>query len=156
RRDSLVFLIVGFAVGFAVLYFWTKQREPQIVSATPTRILLGSSSSGSAGGASSDDSQSQSPPVDPAEVQKLQDRIKANPKDFEALVALGNVDFDQKNFSEAADYYTRALDVRDDQNVRTDLGTMLFYSKRYDEAMTQLNKVLAVNPTHAQALFALG
>jgi cytochrome c-type biogenesis protein CcmH/NrfG len=153
RRDSLAFLIVGFTIGFAVFYFWTKQREPQIVSAMPTRLLLPSNSQT---GPTGPDAQGQTPPVDPAEVKQLQDRVKANPGDFEGWVSLGNIDFDQRNYSEAANYYTKALAIHDDLNVRTDLGTMLFYSKRYDEAMTELKKVLAVNPTHGQALFNLG
>jgi cytochrome c-type biogenesis protein CcmH/NrfG len=152
RRDSLVFLIIGFTIGFVAFYGWTKQREPQIVNAMPTRLVLPSNSAG--GGAQTD--AQQTPPVDPAEVQKLQARVKADPKDFEALVSLGNIDFDQKQYPEAADYYTKALAIHDDLNVRTDLGTMLFYSKHYEEAMTELRKVLAVNPTHAQALFNLG
>jgi tetratricopeptide (TPR) repeat protein len=151
RRDSFAFLIIGFTVGFVVFYLWTKQREPQIASAMPTRLLLPSNSP--EGGP---DTTSQTPQVDPVEVQKLQDRVKADPKDFEALVSLGNVDFDQRNYPEAASYYTKALAVHDDLNVRTDLGTMLFYSNRYDDAMVELQKVLAVNPNHAQALFNMG
>jgi len=153
RRDSFVFLIVGFTIGFSVFYFWTKQREPQIVRAMPTRLLLPADSATSDGPA---DPQPQTPPADPAEVQKLQDRVKANPKDFEALVGLGNIDFDQRNYPAAAEYYKRALVIHDDLDVRTDLGTMLFYSKHYDESMAELSKVLAVNPNHAQALFNLG
>jgi cytochrome c-type biogenesis protein CcmH/NrfG len=152
RRDSLVFLIIGFTIGFLAFYLWTKQREPQIVSAMPTRLLLPSNASNGA----PPDTQAQAPAVDPAEVKKLQDRVKADPRDFEALVSLGNVDFDQRNYADAAGYYTKALAIHDDLDVRTDLGTMLFYSNHYDEAMTELKKVLAVNPNHAQALFNLG
>ncbi len=152
RRDAWMFLLAGFSIGFAALYFWTRHREPQIVEAVPPRLVLPSASAP----AEPPEPQGQTPPVDLAEVQRLQDRVKANPNDFEAFVGLGNVDFDQRNYSEAAGYYTKALAIHDDANVRTDLGTMLFYSKRYDEAMTELNKVLAANPTHAQALFNLG
>jgi cytochrome c-type biogenesis protein CcmH/NrfG len=150
RRDSLPFLITGFAIGFAVLYFWTKHREPQIVEAVPPRLVLPSQAP------TEPPPQGQAPPVDLAEVQRLQDQVKANPNDFEALVGLGNINWDQRNYSDAVGFYTRALAVRDDPDVRSDLGTVLFYSKRFDEAMSQLNKVLAVNPTHAQALFNVG
>jgi tetratricopeptide (TPR) repeat protein len=33
---------------------------------------------------------------------------------------------------------------------------MLFYLKKYDESITELNSVLAKNPTHGQALFNMG
>ncbi len=150
RKDSLIFMAAGFAAGFAILYYWTRHREPQIVNATPARLELP---------ATSGPSPSQGTPVpavDMAQVQELQNKIKANPGDYDALVALANINFDQRNFSEAADLYIKALAVKDNPDVRTDLGTMLFYSDRYDEALTELNRVLAVKPTHAQALFNLG
>ena len=141
-------MLIGFALGFALLYFWTKHREPQIVSATPVPLQL--PSAGQAPPAPAP------PPVDMAEVQRLQDRIKANPKDYDALVQLGNVHYDQRNYSSAADLYQKALEIRDDLDVRTDRGTMLFYLNKYDEAMSELGKVLAKNPTHGQALFNEG
>jgi len=154
RRDSIVFLAAGFVIGFAVLYFWTKQREPEIVNAMPPRLILPSQSAETTEAPS--EPQGTTPQVDLAEIQKFRDRIKSNANDFEALVGLGNIDFDGRNYTEAADYYAKALAIRDDPNVRTDLATMLFYSNRYDEALNEINKVLAVNPTHAQALFNLG
>ena len=40
KKGSLLYLVVGFVVGFAGLYYWTKHREPQIVSATPLPIAI--------------------------------------------------------------------------------------------------------------------
>jgi cytochrome c-type biogenesis protein CcmH/NrfG len=158
RKDSVVFLIVGFAAGFAILFFWTKQRETQIVKDTPLPLsaaVLGGGADGAGAGAADDPSAS--PPVDMAQVQQLQDRIKTDPHDYEALVQLANINFDQKNYVDGADLYKKALDIRpDDDDVRTDYGTMLFYQKRYDDAIAELNRVLARQPTHAQALFNLG
>jgi cytochrome c-type biogenesis protein CcmH/NrfG len=155
RKDSVAFVIAGFAIGFGIFFNWTKHRAPQVLNAFPPRLVVPSASA-TPPEAPAGDPQGQPPPVDLAAVQKLQDRIKADPNDFDALVELGNVDFDQRNYPEAVTYYSRALAIHDDQNVRTDLGTMLFYSNRYDEAITELKKVLAVNPTHAQALFNMG
>ena len=145
RKDSLAFLVVGFVIGFAALYSWTKHREPQIVSATPVPFQPGQQA------------QSPAPPsVDMAQVRKLQDRIKSNPKDHDALIELGNINYDQRNFSDAAGFYKRALEVQDNLDVRTDLGTTLFYQDKFDEAIVELTQVLVRNPTHAQALFNLG
>ena len=71
RRDSILFVAAGFAVGFGALYFWTKQREPQIVNAIPSRLLLPSA----AAAPEPPEPQGQIPPVDMAEVQRLQDRV---------------------------------------------------------------------------------
>src|SRR5262245_21796409 len=150
KKGSLLFLVVGFVVGFAGLYYWTKYREPQIVSATPLRITV----PGSQGAAPQGPPP---PPVDMAQVQQLQERIKANPNDYDALVQLGNIHYDQRNYADAEGLYKKALAIRgDDLDVRTDLGTMLFYVNKYDEAITELNTVLAKNPTHGQALFNMG
>src|SRR5476651_1851236 len=103
RKDSMAFLIVGFAVGFAALFFWTKQREPQIVKDTPLPLAA------AAGFGATDASAQAAPPVDMAQVQQLQDRIKADPHDYEALVQLANINFDQKNYVDGANLYKKAL-----------------------------------------------
>jgi cytochrome c-type biogenesis protein CcmH/NrfG len=150
KKGSLLYLVIGFVVGFAALYYWTKYREPQIVSATPLPIAVP--------GAQGDTSQGPPPPpVDMAQVRQLQERIQANPSDYDALVQLGNIHYDQRNYADAEGLYKRALAIRgDDLDVRTDLGTMLFYLNKYDEAITELSAVLAKNPTHGQALFNMG
>jgi cytochrome c-type biogenesis protein CcmH/NrfG len=150
KKGSFLYLVVGFVVGFAGLYYWTKHREPQIVSATPLPIAIPSSQGAASQGPPP-------PPVDMAQVQQLQERIKGNPSDYDALVQLGNIHYDQRNYADAEGLYKRALAIRgDDLDVRTDLGTMLFYLNKYDEAITELSTVLAKNPTHGQALFNMG
>ena len=92
-----------------------------------------------------------------ARVQLLQDELKANPKNVEALAELGNIQFDQKNFKQAVDWYNKALDVRpDDVNLRTDLGTAMFYDNRFDDAIAEFKKTLETNSGHPQALFNIG
>ncbi len=107
--------------------------------------------------ASSSPGEPPPPPIDMARVQLLQDELKANPKNFEAMAEMGNIQFDQKNFKQAVDWYTRALDVRpDDINLRTDLGTAMFYDNRFDDAIAEFKKTLETNPAHPQALFNIG
>src|SRR5262249_13437352 len=80
-----------------------------------------------------------------------------NPKNFEALVELGNMQFDQTDYDAAAGWYRKALEVRPAEvDVRTDLGTALYYSKHIEEALAELKKSLELNPTHPQTLFNLG
>lgn len=151
RKQAWAFLLAGFAIGFGVLYTWTKQRAPEVLRAMP--LPAGTASQR----ASSTPVETPSPPIDMARVRLLQDELKANPKNVEALAELGNIQFDQKNFKQAVDWYTRALDVRpDDINLRTDLGTAMFYDNRFDDAIAQFRKTLEANPTHPQALFNIG
>ena len=149
RNQAWAFLLVGFAIGFGVLYTWTKQRAPEVVRSMPLPAGTASQRASSA--------EPPPPPIDMARVRLLQDELKANPKNFEALVELGNVEFDQKNFKQATDWYTKALDIRpDDINLRTDLGTAMFYDNRFDDAIAEFKKTLETNPAHPQALFNIG
>jgi len=93
----------------------------------------------------------------PVARQTLQEQIKTNPRNFEALTELGNMQFDQKNYKEAANWYAKAIDVRPDElDLRTDLGTALFYDNQFDAAIAQFKDTLARNPNHPQALFNIG
>ena len=83
--------------------------------------------------------------------------LKADPKNADTLVQLGNLYYDNKIYSQAIEYYTRALELRPkDVNVRTDLGTAYFYSGLNDKAVKEYEKSLAVDPNHANTLFNLG
>src|SRR5262245_11680477 len=119
QKQAWAFLLIGFAIGFGLLYTWTKQRAPEIVRTMP--LPVGSSNA-------SEPSEPPPPPVDMARVRQLEEEIKRDPKNFDALVELGNIQFDQKKFKDAAELYTKALDVRPGElNLRTDLGTAMFY-----------------------------
>jgi cytochrome c-type biogenesis protein CcmH/NrfG len=146
RKDSLAFLVIGFAIGFAVLYFWTQQRAPQVVRATPRPAPEEAARSEPA-----------PPPLDLARVRQLEERLKTNPQDFEALVELGNIHFDQMNYLDAANWYSKALQVQpNNANVRTDMATTLFYSQNFDGSIEEFKRALALEPAHPQALFNIG
>ena len=92
-----------------------------------------------------------------ARVKELTDKIKQNPRDFDSIVELANMDFDQKNYDDAIGLYKKALEIRPDVlNVRTDMGTAMFYLNRYDDAIATFQDVLKKDPKNAQALFNLG
>jgi cytochrome c-type biogenesis protein CcmH/NrfG len=150
-----LFLLIGFGIGFGGLYTWTKQRAPDVVRATPLAVdpNVPTDLSG-AGGSSADPAV---PPVDMARVQELTAKIKQNPQDFDSIVELGNINFDQKNFNDAINLYKKALEIRPNaQNVRTDMGTAMFYQNRFDEAIALFQETLKTDPNDAQALFNLG
>jgi cytochrome c-type biogenesis protein CcmH/NrfG len=153
RVQAWLFLMIGFGIGFAGLYTWTKQRAPDVVRATPMAVdphvpteLAGGRGAGDA-----------VPSVDMARVQELRAKIQGNPEDFDSLVELANINFDQQLFDDAIELYRRALQLRPDAvNVRTDLGTAMFYERRFDDAIAEFNVALKQNPTDAQTLFNLG
>ena len=155
RLQGWLFLLIGFGIGFGGLYTWTKQRAPDVVRATPLSVDPNVPTDLSGGNASG--GEAPSAPVDMARVQELTSKIKQNPKDFDSIVELANINFDQKNYNDAISLYKKALEVRPDQiNVRTDMGTAMFYQNRFDDAIAEFNEVLKADPKDAQALFNMG
>jgi cytochrome c-type biogenesis protein CcmH/NrfG len=156
RLQSFLFLLIGFAIGFGVFYTWEKERAPEIVRAMPIDVDPNVPTDLSASTAGSTP-EAAPPPVDMARVQELTAKIKQDPKDFDSIVELGNMNFDQKNYDDAIRLYQKALEIRPDAlNVRTDMGTAMFYQNRFDDAIAQFNEVLKSDPNNAQALFNLG
>ena len=87
----------------------------------------------------------------------LQDMIKKNPSNFEALVKLGNLYYDARQYPDAIGLYERALKIRPEvADVRTDLGTAYWYTGDSDKAIAEFQKSLKINPNHPGTLFNLG
>jgi cytochrome c-type biogenesis protein CcmH/NrfG len=155
RLQAWLFLLIGFAIGFGGLYTWTKQRAPDVVRATPLTVdpNVPTDLSGAGRGAA----EPPPPPVDMAHVKELTDKIKQNPKDFDSIVELGNLNFDQRNYDDAINLYKKALEIRpDDLMVRTDMGTAMFYQNHFDDAIATFEETLRRDPNNAQSLFNLG
>ncbi len=91
------------------------------------------------------------------ELIALRARLKANPSDLAALVALSDMYFDAGKFDEASGYYTRALALDpSNPDVRTDYATALHQTGHDLESLKQLDLVLAERPKFLQALFNRG
>jgi tetratricopeptide (TPR) repeat protein len=97
--------------------------------------------------------------VDPKLLEQYYlDRLNKNPSDFDSLVNLGNLVFDDgRRFLEAVDYYRRALAVKpNDANVRTDMGIALLGLGRRHEAIQAFQQAIVDQPDHALAHYDLG
>jgi tetratricopeptide (TPR) repeat protein len=152
RLRGFVFLLVGFIVGFAGIYTWTKQRAPAVVRATPLPVDPNVPTE-----ALNNPAEPPPPPFDEKRAKELGAKIKENPKDFDSILELADMNFDQKNYVDSISLYKRALDLRPDAlNVRTEMGTALFYQKRFDDALATFKESLRTNPNDAQTLFNLG
>lgn len=102
-------------------------------------------------------------PQDPA-VAKAMDqiveyrmRVEKDPNDVEAMVQLGNANLALKRFDHAKEWYERALTADPKRTeTRMDLAIALRFMGKTDEAIAELNKVLANDPKNAAALYNLG
>jgi tetratricopeptide (TPR) repeat protein len=76
------------------------------------------------------------------------------PKDFDALVTLGNVRFDAGDFAAAETFYGRALEVKPaSPDVRNDFGNTFFRRRPpdYRRAISEYRKAIALDPGHETA-----
>lgn len=87
----------------------------------------------------------------------LLDAVNKNPNDAEAVINLGNVYYDGKQYSEAIKFYQHALEINpQNADVRTDLGTAYWYVGDADRAIAEFKKSLKTRPNHPGTLFNMG
>jgi cytochrome c-type biogenesis protein CcmH/NrfG len=87
----------------------------------------------------------------------LEQAVKANPKDVQSWIQLGNVYFDTKQPQRSIDAYAKALELQpNNPDVLTDQGVMYRDLRAYDRAVANFAKANQLNPQHAQSLFNLG
>jgi TPR repeat protein len=92
-----------------------------------------------------------------AAIQQARERVNKNPKDLQALIFLGNANYDIQRYQEAADLYQKALELNSDNaQVRTDRATALYRLGRPKEAVDELTLALASDDHHENALYNLG
>ena len=95
-----------------------------------------------------------SPPMlkSPQEIQQLETLAKANPKNADAWIALGNAQMDAQRFAEAIISYQRSLDIDPKNvNVRVDMGTCYRGVGQPEKAVEEYRKAMKYDPRHAMA-----
>lgn len=90
------------------------------------------------------------------EIGQLEDVLKRDPNNLQALISIGNAYFDANQYNKAIDAYQRALKI-DPKNadVRTDMGIMYRSIKNYDSAVREFRQGAKDNPTHINSRFNL-
>jgi tetratricopeptide (TPR) repeat protein len=83
--------------------------------------------------------------------------LSKDPKDLDALRALGNIAYDQEKPEDAIRYYERFLEVEPgNKSVMTDLATMFLSARQTEKAIGIYEGVLEDDPSFFQARFNLG
>ncbi len=126
-------------------------------------IAVGGYQLGNAGGTtaspapSSAAAASATPTLDTAAVAALMQKIQANPKDTESLMALADEYYKVDDFTTATTWLEKLLAV-DATNVRAllALGAAQFNLGKMDEAKASWDKVVAVEPDNVEAHYDLG
>jgi len=91
------------------------------------------------------------------EINKLEDIVKSNPTNHEALLSLGHLLNDNGFYDRAIDKYETYLKGHaDNVDVIVDMGVCYFELKQYDQAIKVIKSALVINPKHQIANFNLG
>jgi len=91
------------------------------------------------------------------DIAQLEDLVKKDPNNYQALVQIGNDYFDLGEAQKSVDAYTRALAIKgDDPNVLTDMGVMYRQLKDFPKAIAAFRKAAAASPTHPQSRMNIG
>ena len=87
------------------------------------------------------------------QIATLKDQIARDPRDVNALAQLGNMYMDAAKFPDAIQYYERALAVREDPNLRIDLGICYKQNGQLDKALAAFRKSGEDAPGQWQPLY---
>lgn len=155
--QAYVLAVICLVVGIALGYFIRGSASP----AQPTVAASPEATSGGPNGPMGPGQlqaipQQQSAEVVAASAKPLIEALTANPDDWDKLVQLGNIYYDASVYPEAIAYYTRAVKIRPDANVLTDLGTAYFYTGDSKTALSTFDQSLKIDPKHPNTLFNIG
>lgn len=82
---------------------------------------------------------------------------KAKPGDYETIVKTGNAYFDSGQYETAEKWYLKALEIKEEVDIRTDLGTTFLERQNpdYDRAIKEFQTSLKSDPKHLPTIFNL-
>jgi len=87
------------------------------------------------------------------QISNLKQEIERDPNNVTALMQLGTMYMDAGKFPQAIEYFERALKIRDDPQVRTDLGICYRNNGDAEKSLAQFRQVVQRYPDQWQALF---
>lgn len=159
-RDNIVFTTCGLLLGLIIGTFLIGPRLAQ-KSASPEGAVPQASEAAASTPTSAPAAQAS--PMSGGNMQamnavreqlaSLKAAVERDPKNTDALIQLGNMYMDAAKFPQAAEYYERALVIREDASVRTDLGICYKQAGQLDKSVESFRKAVEDQPDQWQALF---
>jgi len=91
------------------------------------------------------------------EINRLEEVVKGNPTNYEALLQLGHLLNDSGFYERAIEKYKTYLkDHPDNLDVIVDMGVCYYELKKYDQSLEIIKRAVDKNPQHQIANFNLG
>ena len=90
-------------------------------------------------------------------IRTYQDVLKNDPGNLQALIGIGNIYMDSKQYPQAISHYEKALKIQPENvDVRVDMGTCYRNIDLPGKAVAEYKMGLTYQPNHANALANLG
>ncbi|HEU5453051.1 MAG TPA: tetratricopeptide repeat protein [Terriglobales bacterium] len=149
---AVVCLLLGVAVG----YFLRGSAAPAVTAAAAeTAQAPAGMTPGQIPGVGG--SGAMTPQMIDQSAQPMIEALKQNPNDVATLAKLGNLYYDSQLYQKAIEYYGHILKIQPENvDVRTDMGTAMFYLGDTDGALKEFDRSLSYNPAHPGTLFNMG
>lgn len=150
KRDTWVFTACGFALGIVIGSF--------LIGPHLAKPSLGPSGGVANAAEPAVQASAGAPPMAQMNAVReqlalLKQQVEKNPNDVTALVQLGNMYMDAAKYPQAAEYFERALAVREDPTVRTDLGICYKQAGQPEKAVQAFERAAGESPDQWQALY---
>jgi Flp pilus assembly protein TadD len=142
KPESLVFGIAGTFLGLIAGWLIGSQQPTTRAATTMAPATTSAPASTSSGPATN------KVVLDEAEVKRVKDIAEKDPQNASPRTTLGNMYFDAERYAEAAEWYTKALELDPtNPDVSTDLGVSYYYENQPDKALTQFAHSLQIDPS---------
>ena len=151
-RDNIVFTAFGFLLGLVIggMVIGPRLAQSKLAGAPPSADAEAPAAPAPVAQASTGGS-----PMGAVfqQINNLKQQIERDPNNADALAQLGTMYMDAGKFAQAIEYFERALKVRDNPQVRTDLGICYRNNNEPDKSLAEFRQVVQADPQQWQALF---
>ena len=159
NKDNLIAAVFGILLGFIAGYLMHEvmatRQPPRLAAgsnAMPPQAVPPQGAPPSAAAAPQQDLAAAQAAME--EMRQLEQLIQQNPNDVQAIRRLGDLSFDQAQWSQARDLYTRFLELQPgDVDVISDLGVVYRGLKDYDRALQLFDETQKLAPDHWRSYY---
>lgn len=163
NKDSLIAAVFGILLGFIAGYLMhevmASRQPPRFNPNAPGAQSTMPGTQAMPGGGAPPGAQAPQPDQASAqalqqEMQRLEQRIQANPSDAEAIRQLADLSFEQERWPQARQLYTRFLELQPgNPDVLSDLGVVYRGLGEFDKALAHFDEAQRLVPDHWQSRY---
>ena len=160
NKDNLIAAVFGILLGFIAGYLMHEvmaARQPPRFAAGGTGMPQQGApppSAGTAAAPQQNQSEMAAAQAVMEEMRQLEQLIQQNPNDVQAIRRLGDLSFDQAQWAQARDLYTRFLEMQPgNADVISDLGVVYRGLKDYDRALQHFDEAQKLAPDHWRSYY---